>query len=72
TTKKLCERGLTCDSLLFQMFPIHYPWGMKVAMKKAFKKLGLRYKEHITAYGESNERRLVGHHETADIYTFSW
>eukprot|EP00271_Cylindrocystis_brebissonii_P013318 TRINITY_DN33060_c0_g1_i1.p1 TRINITY_DN33060_c0_g1~~TRINITY_DN33060_c0_g1_i1.p1 ORF type:complete len:368 (-),score=60.28 TRINITY_DN33060_c0_g1_i1:631-1734(-) len=34
--------------------------------------LGLKHKEHIAAYGEGNERRLTGHHETADINTFSW
>ena len=27
---------------------------------------------HIAAYGEGNERRLTGKHETADIHTFSW
>ncbi|KAF5186393.1 Glutamine synthetase [Thalictrum thalictroides] len=41
-------------------------------IKKAIKKLGLRHKEHIAAYGEGNERRLTGHHETADINSFKW
>ncbi|KAJ6287817.1 hypothetical protein OIU76_028851 [Salix suchowensis] len=41
-------------------------------IKKAIEKLGLRHKEHIAAYGEGNERRLTGRHETADIHTFSW
>lgn len=41
-------------------------------IKKAIEKLGLRHKEHISAYGEGNERRLTGHHETADINTFLW
>ncbi|KAK3409490.1 hypothetical protein EUGRSUZ_J01611 [Eucalyptus grandis] len=41
-------------------------------IKKAIEKLGLRHKEHIAAYGEGNERRLTGHHETADINTFVW
>ncbi|XP_047315995.1 glutamine synthetase nodule isozyme-like isoform X2 [Impatiens glandulifera] len=41
-------------------------------IKKAMEKLGLRHKEHIAAYGEGNERRLTGKHETADINTFSW
>ncbi|CAN1812303.1 Glutamine synthetase nodule isozyme [Linum perenne] len=41
-------------------------------IKKAIEKLGLRHKEHISAYGEGNERRLTGQHETADINTFSW
>uniref|UniRef100_A0A1J3K246 Glutamine synthetase n=1 Tax=Noccaea caerulescens TaxID=107243 RepID=A0A1J3K246_NOCCA len=41
-------------------------------IKKAIQKLGLRHKEHIAAYGEGNERRLTGKHETADINTFLW
>jgi hypothetical protein len=41
-------------------------------IKKAIEKLGLRHKEHIAAYGEGNERRLTGRHETADINTFCW
>ena len=41
-------------------------------IKKAIEKLALRHKEHIAAYGEGNERRLTGRHETADINTFSW
>ncbi|GAB4851166.1 gamma-glutamylcysteine synthetase [Ancistrocladus abbreviatus] len=28
--------------------------------------------DHISAYGEGNERRLTGKHETANINTFSW
>ncbi|KAM7479610.1 hypothetical protein LguiA_027823 [Lonicera macranthoides] len=41
-------------------------------IKKAIEKLGLKHKEHIAAYGEGNERRLTGKHETADINTFLW
>lgn len=41
-------------------------------IKKAIEKLKLRHKEHISAYGEGNERRLTGRHETADMHTFSW
>ncbi|KAM6547509.1 hypothetical protein CsatB_019185 [Cannabis sativa] len=41
-------------------------------IKKAIEKLGKRHKEHIAAYGEGNERRLTGRHETADISSFSW
>jgi hypothetical protein len=41
-------------------------------IKTAIEKLKLRHKEHIAAYGEGNERRLTGRHETADINTFSW
>ncbi|KAH7415406.1 hypothetical protein KP509_14G041700 [Ceratopteris richardii] len=35
-------------------------------------RLGLHHKENISAYGEGNERRLTGRHETAHIHTFSW
>lgn len=41
-------------------------------IKAAIEKLKLRHREHIAAYGEGNERRLTGKHETADINTFSW
>lgn len=41
-------------------------------IEAAIEKLGLKHKEHIAAYGEGNERRLTGNHETADINTFSW
>lgn len=47
------------------------PGGIDV-IKKAIEKLGLRHKHHIAAYGEGNERRLTGRHETADINSFSW
>ncbi|AQL08573.1 Glutamine synthetase3 isoform 1 [Zea mays] len=41
-------------------------------IKEAIEKLGKRHREHIAAYGEGNERRLTGRHETADINTFKW
>ncbi|KAL2478951.1 Glutamine synthetase cytosolic isozyme 1-1 [Forsythia ovata] len=41
-------------------------------IKKAIYKLGLRHDKHIAAYGEGNERRLTGKHETANIKTFKW
>ncbi|CAN1228544.1 Glutamine synthetase cytosolic isozyme 2 [Linum perenne] len=41
-------------------------------IKKAIEKLGLKHAEHIAAYGEGNDRRLTGRHETADINTFLW
>eukprot|EP00268_Persea_americana_P018991 TRINITY_DN19737_c0_g1_i1.p1 TRINITY_DN19737_c0_g1~~TRINITY_DN19737_c0_g1_i1.p1 ORF type:complete len:357 (-),score=92.27 TRINITY_DN19737_c0_g1_i1:133-1203(-) len=41
-------------------------------IKAAIEKLGLRHNEHISAYGEGNERRLTGRHETAYISKFSW
>ena len=45
--------------------------GYDVIMK-AIENLGLRHKDHISAYGEGNELRLTGRHETADINTFKW
>ena len=35
-------------------------------------KLALKHAEHIAAYGEGNERRLTGRHETASMEAFSW
>lgn len=35
-------------------------------------KLGKRHAVHIAAYGEGNERRLTGKHETSGINDFSW
>lgn len=45
--------------------------GMKVILD-AIEKLSKKHKEHIAAYGEGNERRLTGRHETASINTFSY
>jgi glutamine synthetase len=39
---------------------------------EACEKLGAKHAEHIAEYGEGNERRLTGKHETADINTFSY
>jgi len=38
----------------------------------ACKKLGTKHQEHIAVYGEGNERRLTGRHETASIHQFSY
>jgi len=38
----------------------------------AIKKLGTKHDQHIAAYGEGNERRLTGRHETASIENFSF
>jgi len=35
-------------------------------------KLGKRHAVHVAAYGEGNERRLTGAHETSSINDFSW
>jgi glutamine synthetase len=45
--------------------------GYKVILG-AIEKLSKKHKEHIAVYGEGNERRLTGKHETADIHTFSY
>lgn len=44
--------------------------GMK-AIEAAIKKLEGRHKEHIAVYGEGNEKRLTGRHETGAIDSFS-
>lgn len=38
----------------------------------AMEKLSLNHKKHIKVYGEGNEARLTGEHETANIDTFKW
>lgn len=45
--------------------------GYKVIIE-AVEKLGEKHAEHIAAYGEGNERRLTGRHETASISDFSY
>jgi glutamine synthetase len=39
---------------------------------QAIEKLGQKHEEHIKLYGEGNERRLTGAHETAPITKFSY
>merc|ERR1719502_42980 len=46
--------------------------GGRVEIEKAIRRLGARHQEHISAYGEGNERRLTGLHETASIDDFSY
>jgi glutamine synthetase len=48
------------------------PGGYKSAIIPAIEKLGKRHKEHITAYGEGNDKRLTGKHETQSMDKFSW
>jgi len=45
--------------------------GYKVIVD-ACEKLGKKHEEHIAAYGEGNDRRLTGLHETASIDKFSY
>ncbi|AOW06441.1 glutamine synthetase [Yarrowia lipolytica] len=46
------------------------PGGMK-HIEAAIEKLAARHKEHIAVYGEDNDMRLTGRHETGSIGSFS-
>ena len=43
-----------------------------VVIHKAIQKLQQKHWDHIQVYGDSNEKRLTGLHETCDINTFRW
>ncbi|EGO60560.1 hypothetical protein NEUTE1DRAFT_115773 [Neurospora tetrasperma FGSC 2508] len=45
--------------------------GMKY-IEDAIKKLEARHKEHIAVYGEGNDKRLTGRHETGSIDSFTY
>lgn len=45
--------------------------GMK-AIEHAMESLAKRHKEHMAVYGEGNEARMTGAHETASYDKFSW
>lgn len=45
--------------------------GMK-HIEKAMEALSKRHKEHMKVYGEGNEARMTGAHETASFDKFSW
>ncbi|KAJ4290092.1 glutamate--ammonia ligase [Collariella sp. IMI 366227] len=45
--------------------------GMK-HIESAIAKLGTRHQEHIAVYGEDNEKRLTGRHETGSIDQFTY
>lgn len=62
--------GSGCHSN-FSTETMRQPGGYK-AIIDAIEKLGKRHAEHIAAYGEGNERRLTGRHETANMNTFSY
>ena len=47
------------------------PGGLEI-IKKAIYKLAAKHQEHIAVYGEGNELRLTGKHETASIDQFSF
>jgi glutamine synthetase len=42
------------------------------AIIEQIEKLGRKHKDHVLGYGEGNERRLTGKHETCDIDTFKY
>ena len=41
-------------------------------IKSAIDKLSLKHKEHIKVYGENNNLRLTGIHETSNMHTFTY
>lgn len=45
--------------------------GWKI-IKDQIEKLRIKHDEHISCYGDGNERRLTGKHETACIKDFTW
>jgi glutamine synthetase len=45
--------------------------GMK-HIEDAIKRLEIKHLDHIAVYGEGNEERLSGKHETGHIGAFSW
>lgn len=45
--------------------------GMK-AIEAAMSKLEKRHNEHMAVYGEDNDQRMTGEHETSSIDSFSW
>jgi glutamine synthetase len=45
--------------------------GMK-AIEEAMEKLATRQKEHMSVYGEDNQLRMTGKHETSSYDKFSW
>lgn len=56
----------------FSTRPMREEGGYKKYILPAMKKLERKHAEHIAAYGEGNEQRLTGKHETANIDTFRY
>lgn len=54
----------------YSTLPMREPGGMKF-INEAIEKLSKRHDEHIAVYGEDNELRLTGRHETGHIGAFS-
>jgi len=55
----------------FSTAPMRVEGGMKY-IEEAIKKLEGRHQEHIAVYGEDNDQRLTGRHETGAIDQFSY
>jgi len=46
--------------------------GGYAAIIEAIEKLAKKHEEHIAVYGQDNDQRMTGHHETADIKNFTY
>ena len=46
--------------------------GLNYILETCMEKLAAKHREHITLYGEGNEERLTGTHETSSIDKFSF
>jgi glutamine synthetase len=55
----------------FSTKSMRVPGGLKI-INEACEKLGKRHQAHIKQYGEGNERRLTGRHETNSIDDFAY
>jgi len=55
----------------FSVVPMRKEGGFEV-IKKVCDAFGKVAKEHVAVYGEGNEKRLTGQHETCDINTFKF
>lgn len=56
----------------FSTKPMREDGGYEKAIIPALERLKAKHKEHILAYGEGNDLRLTGKHETAHISQFRW
>lgn len=48
------------------------PGGYERSIVPALEKLGRKHDQHIKEYGEGNDQRLTGKHETASISLYKW